>query len=116
MSDLTWTYSDGSRDFEFIPLGRAPVWKGEPRMSERQLIGTSRSEISTFGSTAKRLKLSAFLDGDAEMQNCIALDMTTGTLTMDAGATKSVTLLVGDVSATDFDRTYAAQLTFVEVE
>jgi len=115
MSDLTWTYTDGTRTVEFIPLGRAPVWKGEPRMSERQLIGTSRSEITVFGSSAPRLKLSAFLDGDAEMLSCLALDMTQGTLTMDGGATRNVTLLVGEVGATEFDRTYAAQLTFVEV-
>ncbi|HEX9327784.1 MAG TPA: hypothetical protein VF915_14765 [Reyranella sp.] len=115
MSDLTWTYTDGVRTVAFIPLGRAPVWKGESRMSERQLIGTNRSEISVFGSSARRLKLSVFLDGDAEMLSCIALDTTQGTLTMDGGATKTVTLLVGEMGAAEFDRTYAAQLTFVEV-
>jgi hypothetical protein len=114
MSDLTWTYTDGVRTVEFIPLGRAPVWKGDPRISERQLIGTARSEICVFGSSARRLKLSAFLDGDAELLSCIALDATQGTLMMDGGATKTVTLLLGDVGATEFDRTYIAQMTFVE--
>lgn len=115
MSDLTWTYTDGTRTVEFIPLGRAPVWKGETRSSERQLIGTNTSEITVFGSSAPRLKLSAFLDGDAEMLSCIALDATQGTLTMDGGVTKTVTLMVGEVGATEFDRTYVAQMVFVEV-
>jgi len=49
MNDYEWSYTDGTTTVLFIPLGRAPVWKGEARTSERQLIGTKTSEINLFG-------------------------------------------------------------------
>jgi hypothetical protein len=115
MSDLTWSYTDGGETVEFIPLGRAPVWKGESRTSERQLIGTKKSEINVFGAMSKRLQLSILLDGQTDMLALLTLDATEGVLTMDAGATKDVTLLVGQVVSGELDGTFIASITFVEV-
>jgi hypothetical protein len=115
MSDLTWSYTDGTSTVEFIPLGRAPVWKGEARTSEKQLIGTKTSEINVFGATSPRLVLSILLDGQTDMLALLALDATQGFLTMDGDVTKEVTLLVGQVASGELDGTFIAQITFVEV-
>jgi len=114
MSDLTWSYTSGGTTVEFIPIGRAPVWKGEARTSERQLIGTKTSEINVFGATSPRLQLSVLLDGQSDMLDLLALDATQGTLTMDASLTKTVTLLVAEVGSGEFDGTFVARITFVE--
>ena len=114
MNDYEWSFTDGVRTVVFIPIGRAPVWKGEARTSERQLICTKISEINVFGATSPRLQLSAFLDEYDEVLHLLALDATTGSLTMDGGATKVVTLLVGEVGGGELDATYVARLTFVE--
>lgn len=115
MSDLAWSYTDGTSTVEFIPLGRAPVWKGEARISEKQLIGTKTSEINVFGATSPRLALTVLLDGQTDMLALLTLDATQGVLTMDAGATKEVTLMVGQVASGELDGTFIAQVTFVEV-
>ncbi|KPV52861.1 hypothetical protein SE17_12945 [Kouleothrix aurantiaca] len=115
MSDLSWSYTDGVGTVEFIPIGRAPVWKGDARTSEKQLIGTKTSEINVFGATSKRLQLSVLLDGQTDMLDLLTLDATQGVLTMDAGATKNVVLLVGQVASGELDGTFIAQITFVEV-
>jgi len=114
MSDLTWSYTDGTTTVEFIPLGRAPVWKGDARTSERQLIGTKKSEINVFGAVSPRMALSILLDGQPDMLALLALDATQGFLTMDASLTKEVTLMVGQVSSGELDGTFVATITFVE--
>ena len=114
MNDYEWSYTDGILTVLFIPIGRAPVWKGEARTSERQLIGTKTSEINVFGAMSPRLALTVFIEEYAEMLHLVALDATTGTLTMDGGLTKIVTLLVAEVGAGELDATYMARVTFVE--
>jgi hypothetical protein len=115
MNDLTWSYTDGTSTVEFIPIGRAPVWKGEARTSEKQLIGTKKSEINVFGATSPRLAITVLLDGQPDMLALLALDATQGFLTMDGDVTKEVTLLVGQVASGELDATFIAQVTFVEV-
>ena len=114
MSEYSWSYTDSTTTVEFIPIGRMAIWKGDARTSERQLIGTKTSEINVFGALSPRLALSVFLEEIAEMLNLIALDATTGVLTMDGGATKNVTLMVAEVGSGELDGTCLAKVTFVE--
>ncbi len=115
MSDeYTWSYTDGSQTVEFIPLGRTPVWKGDARTSERQLIGTKTSEINVFGALSARLALPILLEDFANMLLLIELDATTGVLTMDGDVEKNVTLMVAEVGSGELDGTCMAKVTFVE--
>ena len=112
--EYTWDYTSGSTTVTFIPIGRTPIWKGDARTSERQLIGTKISEISVFGALSARLALPIFLEEFDEVTNLILLDATTGLLTMDGGTTKNVTLMVAEVGAAELDGSFLAKVTFVE--
>src|SRR5882672_4023722 len=95
--EYTWDYTSGSTTVTFIPLGRTPIWKGDSRTSERQLIGTKTSEINVFGALSARLALPIFLEEFADMTALISLDATTGFLLMDGATTENVTLMVAEV-------------------
>ncbi len=114
MSEYSWSYTDGVQTVEFIPLGRQAIWKGDSRTSERQLIGTKTSEINVFGALAPRLALTVLLEEYADVLLMIALDATSGTLTMDGPTVKTVTLMVSEVGAGELDGTCLAKVTFVE--